>query len=156
MKIKLILTGKTEKAYIAAGMSEYCKRLIRYIPFEISEIEIKKPGGKDIAAFVKTESAAQLKHLEANDYVVLLDEKGKSADSVAFSGFLQQKMNESRKSVVFIIGGAYGFSPEIYKRADYMLSLSSMTFSHQLARLIFIEQLYRAFTIINGEPYHHQ
>lgn len=155
MKIKLILTGKTAKDHISAGMEEYRKRILRYIGFETVETETGKQAGNELTAAKKNEFKAQHKHIDAGDYVVLLDEKGKSLTSIEFSGFIQQKMNESRKCLVFVVGGAYGFSDEMYSRADAIISLSPLTFSHQIVRLVFMEQLYRAMTIMKGEPYHH-
>lgn len=155
MKIKLLLTGKTAKNYISSGMEEYRKRIQRYIGFEISEIETGKQAGNELMIVKKTEFKAQLKNIDPGDYIILLDEKGKSLNSIEFSGFIQQKMNESRKCLVFIIGGAYGFTDEMFSKADYIISLSPLTFSHQIVRLVFMEQLYRAMTIIKGEPYHH-
>jgi 23S rRNA (pseudouridine1915-N3)-methyltransferase len=155
MKIKLVLTGKTAKNYISSGMEEYRKRIQRYIGFEAIEIETGKQASNELMTVKKTEFKAQLKNIDAGDYIILLDEKGKSLNSIEFSGFIQQKMNESRKCLVFIIGGAYGFTDEMYSKADYIISLSPLTFSHQIVRLVFMEQLYRAMTIIKGEPYHH-
>ena len=155
MKIKLVLTGKTAKNYISSGMDEYGKRIKRYISLETVEIETGKQVSNELSVVKKSEYKAQLKNIDTSDYIILLDEKGKSFNSVEFSGFIQQKMNESRKCLVFIIGGAYGFTEEMYSKADYNISLSPLTFSHQIVRLVFMEQLYRAMTIIKGEPYHH-
>ena len=155
MKIRLLLTGKTAKNYISSGMEEYRKRIHRYIGFETIEIETTKQASNELMTVRKAEYKAQLKNIVTGDYIILLDEKGKSLNSIEFSVFIQQKMNESRKCLVFIIGGAYGFTGEMYSKADYIISLSPMTFSHQIVRLVFMEQLYRAMTIIKGEPYHH-
>ena len=157
MKIQLICVGKTERSYLKEGESEYLKRLKHYCSFEkieipelknakkLSEDQIKMQEGKLILA--KVDRSAQL---------ILLDEKGKSFTSVGFSQFLQKKFNQGGKSIVFVVGGAYGFSPDLYARANGKISLSEMTFSHQMVRLFFIEQIYRALTILKGEPYHHQ
>jgi 23S rRNA (pseudouridine1915-N3)-methyltransferase len=155
MKIKLILTGKTAKNYIFSGMEEYSKRIQHYIGFETIEIEAGKKVGNNLIVVKKTEYKAQLKNIDTGDYIIILDENGKSLNSVEFSRFILQKMNESRKCLVFIIGGAYGFADEIYKRADFSLSLSKMTFNHQMTRIILMEQIYRAYSIIHNEPYHH-
>ena len=155
MKIKLILTGKTAKSYISTGMEEYKKRVQHYIGFEIIELDAGKQAAGDAIQMKKAEARVQLKSIDDSDFLILLDEKGKNPDSVEFSGLLQQKMNESRKCVVFLVGGAYGFTEEVYARANYKLSLSALTFSHQIVRLVFMEQLYRAMTILKGEPYHH-
>lgn len=156
MKIRLLITGKNEKGRFEESIRDYCDRVGKYTSFEMNVIDIKKTGTRDIPSIVKSEAAAQLKLIDEGEYLALLDEKGKAYNSEGFAGFLQQKMNESRKSLVFIIGGAYGFASEVYDRADHLVSLSPMTFSHQLVRLVFMEQIYRAFTIIRGEPYHHK
>ena len=157
MDIKLILHGKTEDTYLQEGISKYTKRLKHYISF--SEIVIpalkntKKLRFQDIK---QKEGVLLLTKVKSTDTLVLLDERGLSFSSKEFSSFLQKQMNQSVKSLVFVVGGAYGFSDEVYKRANYKLSLSKMTFSHQMIRLLFIEQIYRAFTILNNEPYHHK
>ena len=156
MKITLLLTGKTTEKYISEGIELYEKRIKRYLPFEIKEIPaLKNNSSMSEEVQKKKEGEAILKEISAPDFVLILDEKGKETDSIKFSGMLQQYMNQSVKHVVFVVGGAYGFSDEVYKRANGKISLSKMTFSHQLVRLVFVEQLYRALTIIKGEPYHH-
>ena len=155
MKIKLLLTGKTGKNYIATGIDEYTKRIQHYIGFESVELDNSKLTGNEVAGIKKSEGKIQLKNIDPGDFVILLDEKGKAFTSIEYSGFIQQKMNESRKCIVFVIGGAYGFSDEMYGRANFLLSLSKMTFNHQMVRIILVEQIYRAFSIIHNEPYHH-
>ena len=157
MKIKLIVVGKTNTKYLLEGEREYEKRLSHYIKIEeIIVKEIKQAGKLSEGELKKKESQLILGKLENSDHVILLDDKGKSYSSLQFSEFLQQKMNRGLKSLVFVIGGAYGFYDEVYKRANSKLSLSKMTFSHQMVRLIFKEQLYRGFSILRGEKYHHE
>jgi 23S rRNA (pseudouridine1915-N3)-methyltransferase len=156
MKIQLLLTGKTKFPFIREGLEEYRRRLVHYADFEIRELPELKNAGSWPESKVKGEEARTiLKTIGSGDYVVLLDERGKKLNSRAFAGWLEKKQHGSIRSVLFVVGGAYGFGEEVYRRADLTLSLSEMTFSHQLARLVFLEQLYRAFTIIRGEPYHH-
>ena len=156
MKIKLIVVGKTNATYLVEGEKEYGNRLKHYTKFEEINIQDVKQAGKlSEGELKKKESQLILGKLEKSDHVILLDDKGKSYSSLQFSEFLQQKMNSSIKSLVFVIGGAFGFSDEVYQRANSKLSLSKMTFSHQMVRLIFKEQLYRGFSILRGEKYHH-
>lgn len=156
MKITFILNGKTEDDYLLKGISIYEQRLKHYVPFETIVI----PALKNTKA-LSTEQQKQkegeliLKHLQSSDKLILLDENGKEYNSVNFSEFIQQQMNSGIKNLVFVVGGPYGFSDEIYKRANGKISLSKMTFSHQMVRLFFVEQLYRAMTILRNEPYHH-
>ena len=157
MKIKLILVGKTNAKYLAEGEKEYEKRLKHYTKFEEIIIpDVKHLGKLSESELKKKEGQLILAKLENSDHVILLDDKGKSYSSVEFANFLQQKMNTSLKSLVFVVGGAYGFSDEVYERANLKLSLSKMTFSHQMVRFIFKEQLYRGFSILRGEKYHHE
>ena len=157
MKIKLIVVGKTNAKYLAEGEKEYEKRLSNYIKYEEIIIpDIKKSVKLSENELKKKEGQLILGKLENSDHVILLDDKGKLFSSIQFSEFLQQKMNSGLKSLVFVIGGAYGFSNEVYQRANSKLSLSIMTFSHQMVRLIFKEQLYRGFSILRGEKYHHK
>ena len=157
MKIKLIVIGKTNTAYLKTGENEYEKRLKHYCNFEKIVINNVKNSSKLSKNELKIkEGDFILKTLDSIDKVILLDNKGKIYSSIEFSNFLKENMLKSAKSLVFIVGGAYGFSDEVYKRANYKLSLSKMTFSHQMVRVIFKEQLYRAFTIIKGEKYHHE
>lgn len=157
MKINLIVVGKTQKKFLIEGEAEYTKRLKRYIQFQkieipdlknakkLSEDEIKKEEGKLI-----------LSKITPSGLVVLLDDKGEMHSSMQFSNWLQDQMNKGFKHITFVIGGAYGFSDEVYQAGNLQLSLSKMTFSHQMIRLFFTEQIYRAFTILNNEPYHHE
>ena len=157
MKIKLIVVGKTNAKYLLEGEKEYEKRLKHYTKFEEIIIpEVKQSGKLSENELKKKEGHLILGKLENSDHVVLLDDKGKSFSSLQFSEFLQQKMNSSLKSLVFVVGGAFGFSDEVYQRANSKLSLSKMTFSHQMIRLVFKEQLYRGFSILRGEKYHHE
>ena len=157
MKIKLILVGKTNAKYLVEGEREYEKRLSYYIKFEEIIIpDVKQAGKLSEGELKKKEGQLILAKLENSDHVIFLDDKGKSHSSVDFANFLQQKMNSSIKSLVFVVGGAFGFSDEVYQRANSKLSLSKMTFSHQMVRLIFKEQLYRGFSILRGEQYHHE
>ena len=157
MQIKLLAVGKTDSAAIAELTEIYTKRLTRYIRFEIQiSPDLKKRAKLSFEQQKKQEGDLILNQLSPSDFVVLLDEAGKQFTSMAFANYLQQRMNSGIKNLVFIIGGPYGFSEEVYQRANSKLSLSKMTFSHQMVRLFFAEQLYRAFSILNNEPYHHQ
>ena len=153
MKIKIISFTKSEENHIREGIEVYLKRLLHYT--RIEEIIIKPPKEAEITQQVKKEAELLKQKITDEDLIVLLDDKGKSFTSQEFANWLTTNMNSGRKSVCFIIGGAYGFSEEIYKRSNEKLSLSRMTLPHQLAKLVFTEQLYRAFTIIKGEKYHH-
>jgi 23S rRNA (pseudouridine1915-N3)-methyltransferase len=156
MKITLILNGKTEDDHIIKGFAVYEQRLKHYISFETIVIPaLKNTKALSIEQQKQKEAELILKNLQNSDKVILLDENGKEYDSVGFSGFIQQQMNSGIKNLVFVVGGPYGFSEEIYKRTNGKLSLSKMTFSHQMVRLFFIEQVYRAMTILKNEPYHH-
>jgi 23S rRNA (pseudouridine1915-N3)-methyltransferase len=156
MKITLLQLGKTHFKFVDTGFDEFAKRLKHYCKFESLLFELPtRLKTNDINQIKKNEGEVLLKKLTPTDFVILLDENGKEYASNAFADYLQ-KLSLHQAHVVFIIGGAYGFSEEVYIRANAKVSLSEMTFSHQLIRLIFIEQLYRAFTIIKGEPYHHE
>jgi len=156
MKIKVICIGKTGKGFLVDGEKEYLNRLKHYTKVEKVELADIKNARKLSRDQVKSEEGkALLKLIEDGDQVILLDEKGKHFSSEEFAGFLQKRFNQGGKCLVFVIGGAYGFSEEMYQRAQGKLSLSAMTFSHQMIRMIFFEQLYRAMTIQRGEPYHH-
>ena len=156
MKIKLITIGKTDKNYLIEGIKEYQNRLKHYINFQFIIIQdIKNTKKLNPETQKKLEGNLILKNIEKSDFLILLDENGKQYSSVNFAKFIEKQMITSQKSLVFVIGGPYGFSDEVYEKANQKISLSLMTFSHQIIRLIFIEQLYRAFTIIKGEPYHH-
>ena len=156
MNILLIFTGKTNEDWLQKGINEYMLRVQRYINFDCVSIpQMKQTANMPQQIIKENEAAKQLKILKNDDYVVLLDDKGNNYDSEGFSQFIQKRMLSGCKRLVFIVGGAYGFGKAISERADIKLSLSAMTFSHQIVRVIFMEQLYRAFTIINNEPYHH-
>lgn len=157
MKVKLIITGKTSHDYLKIGISEYQNRLIHYLPFEIITIADLKNTKKLPEDQQRVREGEQiLNHLQKTDYVVLLDENGKDFSSVFFAKWIEKQIIIGLKNLVFVIGGAYGFSKPVYERCNLKMALSKMTFSHQMVRLIFIEQLYRAMTILKGEPYHHQ
>ena len=155
MKIALLTVGKTDRDWVKQGMDIYVSRLKHYIPFSIIEIpELKNVSSLSKEQIKTKEGELILKNIRPNDDLILLDEHGKELSSVEFARLLQDKISYIGKDIVFVIGGAYGFSEEVYKRANSKLSLSRMTFSHQMVRAIFAEQIYRAFTIIKGEPYH--
>lgn len=157
MKATLILVGKTVDKRFAELISEYTNRLKHYINFEISTIpELKNTKSLTSEQQKNSEAELIIKNLQPSDYVVLLDEHGKEMRSVEMADWMKRKMNTINKRIVFIIGGPYGFSQKIYDIAHEKLSMSKMTFSHQMIRLIFVEQLYRSMTILNGEPYHHE
>lgn len=156
MDIKLLTVGKTDVKWVKEGLDLYMSRLAHYVPFSLIEI----PQLKNVSSFSKDqikekEGELILKQLRTSDLVWLLDERGKQYSSLEFADFLQKVMSRGR-DIVFVIGGAYGFSKDVYARADGMVSISKMTFSHQMVRTVFAEQVYRAFTIIRGEPYHHE
>ncbi len=157
MKITLLLVGKTEEQYLNEGVDIYVKRLKHYIPFSMLIIPALK-NTKHLSFEQQKSSEAELilKSLQTTDFVVLLDEKGKQMTSVSFSKFIEKQMNASVSNLVFVVGGPYGVDESIKTRANLKMSLSEMTFSHQMIRLFFTEQLYRAFSIMRGEPYHHQ
>lgn len=153
----LLVVGKTSTRYIEEGINEYCRRLTRYTPFLIKVIaDIKKNSSLTKAQQKQKEGEQILATLSTSDYVMLLDEHGKQYTSVEFASMLQTKMASGLKRLVFVVGGPYGFSEEVYQRSDAMISLSKMTFSHEMIRLFFTEQVYRALTILRGEPYHHE
>jgi 23S rRNA (pseudouridine1915-N3)-methyltransferase len=157
MNIKLLAIGKTDDKNLESLIGIYTKRLIHYVKFELEII----PDIKNVKNLSENEQKLKegqliLSKLNPTDQLILLDENGKEFNSVGFSDFLQRKMNSGIKTLVFVIGGPYGFSEEVYTKASGKLSLSQMTFSHQMIRLFVVEQIYRAFTILNNEPYHHQ
>ncbi len=157
MKITLLSIGRTTDKYLLEGIDKYLQRLKHYVVFKTVELpELKNTKSLSQEQQKSKEAALILKNLNTADYLILLDEKGASLSSVDFSAFLNKKMVGGIQHLVFIIGGPYGFDSSIYNRADYQISLSKMTFSHQMVRLFFVEQLYRAYTILKGEPYHHQ
>lgn len=156
MKIKVLTIGATDVPYLQEGIDQYRKRLTHYIPVEmicIPDIRAGKSASPD--HMKEQEGNLILRHLDDADTAVLLDERGKQMTSKAFSEYLQRTMNRGVRNLTFITGGAYGFSGAVYDRVKEKISLSPMTFPHQLVRLIFLEQLYRAFTILKGESYHH-
>lgn len=156
MNIKLIAIGKTDNKNLQALIDEYTKRLGFYVKFELEIIpDIKNVKNLSESEQKTKEGQLILSKLTPTDQLILLDENGKEFNSVGFSDFLQKKMNSGIKTLVFVIGGPYGFSEEVYRKAQGKVSLSQMTFSHQMVRLFVIEQIYRGFTILNNEPYHH-
>ncbi len=157
MKITLLTVGKTEDAYLKDGIDKFLKRLKHYVKFELTELpELKNTKAMSQEQQKAKEAELLFKNITSTDHVILLDEGGIELSSVKFADMLNKKMVASIQNLVFIIGGPYGFDDSIYKRANDKLSLSRMTFSHQMVRLFFAEQVYRAFTILKGEPYHHQ
>lgn len=157
MTVDLLTVGKTDSAEVAALVDMYMKRMNRYVKFSVISIpDVRGTRNMDPATVKKLEGEQILKQFAQGDYVVLLDEKGTEYRSVAFAQWLEKRMASGIKRIVFVVGGAYGFSHQIYDRADSAVSLSKMTFSHQIIRAIFAEQLYRAFSILNNEPYHNE
>ena len=157
MNIKLLAIGKTDNKALQSLIDDYRKRLSFYIKFDLEIIpDIKNVKNLSESQQKEKEGELILAKLAATDQLILLDEKGTTFSSVGFSDYLQKKMNSGAKTLVFVIGGPYGFSDEVYQKAQGKISLSLMTFSHQMVRLFFIEQLYRGFTILRNEPYHHQ
>ena len=157
MKIKLLVVGKTKDSSLIQLIEDYVKRLSHYTNFEFQIIpDLKKVKNLSKPEIKEKEGTIILNQLENADWVVVLDEKGKEYTSMQFSSFLQKKMNAGHKQLIFIIGGPYGFSDALYKRANEKLSFSKMTFSHQMIRLFAVEQIYRGFTILKDEPYHHE
>lgn len=157
MKITLLTVGKTDVKWVKEGLELYASRLSHYIPFSVDEI----PELKNVSALTKDqikekEGELILKKIKPQDDVIILDEHGREYRSVEFASLLEEKISRGGRDIVFVIGGAYGFSQAAYARANSKMSLSKMTFSHQMVRAIFTEQLYRAFTIMRGEPYHHE
>ena len=156
MRVMLITVGKTVVPWVKEGLEDYASRLKHYIPFEIKEI----PELKDTKALsesqIKEKEGALILKAAGNSEIILLDEHGRQYRSIEFAEQLRRKLAHSTKDICFVIGGAYGFSPEVYAAAGGKISLSPMTFNHQMVRTVFAEQLYRAFTIIKGEPYHHE
>ena len=157
MNIRLILVGKTEEQYLKHGMAEYAGRIVHYCKFSILEIpELKNVKALSREQIKDREGELVLKNISPAEEVILLDERGKVFSSVEWAREMEKKFLYSSRDITFVIGGSYGFSQAVYGRADGKISLSKMTFSHQLCRVIFLEQLYRMFTIIKGEPYHHE
>jgi len=156
MKITLIVIGKTDKKYITEGVSEYEKRLLHYCKFEMKVIpDIKNSKSMSESVQMQKEGDLIIASIRPTSELILLDEKGSEFSSVEFAKLIERKGVAGKSEITFVIGGPYGFSPEVKARANGLVSLSRLTFSHQIVRLIFMEQLYRAMTIIKGEPYHH-
>lgn len=156
MKITLLTMGRTDVQWVRDGLDIYVSRLAHYVNFSLVEIpQLKKVSSLSKDQIKLKEGESLLSYIRPSDEVVLLDERGAAYSSIEFSTLLRKKLNAGR-DLTFVIGGSYGFSEALYGRADWKISLSPMTFSHQMVRVIFAEQLYRAFTIINGEPYHHE
>jgi len=157
MKITLLQTGKTTDKNVSALVDLYARRIKKYSVFEIITLpELKNTKNVSVQGQKIKEASKILQSLNEDDYIILLDEKGKELRTLEFSGVLEKMFFMPKKRIVFVIGGPWGFSQAVYDRADYKLSLSKMTYPHQLVRLLFLEQLYRVFTIIRGEPYHHE
>ena len=157
MKIVLAVVGKTTNGYLRQGIDEYTSRLSHYIPFSIEYIDdVKNTRNLSEQQQKTAEGKSILAMPDKGDYVVLLDEHGKEFTSVQFSKYIEKRMASGARRMVLVVGGPYGFSQDVYDRANELLSLSKMTFPHEMIRLIFTEQLYRAMTIINHEPYHHE
>ncbi len=157
MEVKLVTVGKTDVPWVREGLDLYVSRLRHYVPFTLVEI----PQLKNVSAFSQEqikekEGELILKQVAPGETVILLDERGRQYRSVEWADWIQRQLSLGGKGLVFVIGGAYGFSQKVYDRANGLVSLSKMTFSHQMVRTVFAEQLYRAFTIIRGEPYHHE
>jgi 23S rRNA (pseudouridine1915-N3)-methyltransferase len=157
MKIALLQTGKTTDRNMAELVDLYSKRIKKYISFEVITLqELKNTKNMPVQEQQVKEATKIIQSVSDDDYVVLLDEKGKEYRTIEFSSFLEKALLLPKKRIIFIIGGPWGFSEAVYAKADQKISLSKMTFSHQMVRLLFLEQLYRVFTIIKGEPYHHE
>ncbi|MDE6265772.1 MAG: 23S rRNA (pseudouridine(1915)-N(3))-methyltransferase RlmH [Muribaculaceae bacterium] len=156
MKLLLTVVGKTSTDYLIDGIDRYVKRIGHYIPFELKVLpDVKVPKNGTTDKQKQLEGSILLTELKPNDTLILLDERGKQYTSREFASFIDNKMVNSAGRIVFAVGGPYGFSQEVYARANGMISLSKMTFSHEMVRLFFVEQIYRAMTILRGEPYHH-
>jgi len=156
MKAILVVIGKTDEAYLQTGIDKYQQRLKHYLPYEMKIIpDLKKTKNLSEKQQKNLEGNLILQNLQAGDHIILLDEQGKDYSSIDFSKLIEKRMLAGIKRLVFVIGGPYGFSDEVYAKANGKLSLSKMTYSHQMVRLIFAEQLYRAMTILKNEPYHH-
>lgn len=153
MKTAFFVCGKTKASFITMGIEFYLKRIRQFTEIRYEELESKKATSKE--EILKYESDTILKHIKTGDKLILLDERGKLMNSAEFSSFLNDMYSKTQGKLIFIAGGAYGFSKEIYSRSDILLSLSLMTFTHELVRLVFLEQLYRALTIQHNHPYHH-
>ena len=155
MKIVIIQLGKTDKDYLKEGLSDYYSRIRKILPLEVNTVNELKNTGSNPGIIKKQEEREILKYVKQGDFLVLMDERGQRMNSRSFAAFIQKSMNRGPRRILFVIGGAWGTGDEIKKKADKLISLSDMTFSHQLVRLLLAEQLYRALTIIKGIPYHH-
>ena len=156
MKIKLVVLGKTTEKAIAELIALYEKKLVHYIGFELEVIDSSSVKSENPESVKEAESLLLMKKIKDSDYLILLDENGENYDSIGFSKKLQLWLNSGKKQLLFVVGGPFGFHETIYKRAQAKISLSKMTMSHQIVRPVFLEQLYRAFTILKNEPYHHK
>jgi len=157
MKLVLLLTGKTDQSWIRDGVAEYEKRISKYARFEIAILpDVKSPGKIPADKVMAREAEKILSFIKDGDYVVLLDERGSSYSTVDMAAWLRTTMSLPRKRIVFVVGGPWGFDPAVAARADHRVSLSKLTFSHQVVRLLFAEQLYRMLSVIAGDPYHHE
>lgn len=155
MKIETWFIGKTTPSYLQAGIDDFNQRIKKYVPFETIIIpDIKDAGTYRVKDRINKEGEKVLEKLNVQDYLILLDEEGVEYSSIKFSQYIEKELNKSSKKLIFLVGGAFGFSDVIKERANFKISLSKMTFSHQMVRLFFLEQLYRSFTILNNEPYH--
>lgn len=156
MKIEVIAIGRTQSKYLVEGIENYVDRIGHYVPFSLTVLpDLKSTKSLSEDQQKQREGQMMLDFFQTSDAVILLDERGKELTSRAFAAFIDRKMVSGLKRLVFVIGGPYGFSQEVYQRADGKISLSRMTFSHEMVRLFFVEQVYRAMTILRGEPYHH-
>lgn len=157
MNMVLLTVGRTDVKWVKEGLDLYASRLVHYVPFTVSEIpELKKVSALTHQQIKEKEGELILKQLSPSDTLILLDEHGREFRSLEFADYIQKQLSSGARNLVFAIGGAYGFSEAVYSRAQGKISLSKMTFSHQMVRTVFAEQLYRAFTILRGEPYHHE
>jgi len=157
MKLVLLMTGKTDQAWIREGVAEYEKRISKYARFELITLpDVKNPGNRSAATVKEKEAEKMLSAFKSDDHVVLLDEHGKSYSTTALAAYISHAMMLPKKRMVFVIGGPWGFHQSVRDRADHILSLSDLTFSHQVVRLLFAEQLYRVLSVIAGDPYHHE
>lgn len=157
MKIRILLIGKTDEAWLIEAIDKYFKRINNYLSIQFDIIpDLKKAGKISIEQQKEEEGKLIIRSIEKQEFVILLDDKGKERTSLELSDFLQKKMSAGIKTLTFVIGGPYGFSPEVYKTFPEKISLSKLTFSHQMVRLLLLEQIYRSMTILNNEPYHHE
>ena len=157
MKVKLIYIGKTGKSFLVEGEKYYAEKVKKYIPFEVLELpDVKNAKSRTENEIKELEGIAILEKVKSSDYLVLLDENGKEYNSIDFSVYLQKQFNSGNQVLIFVVGGPYGFSKQLYERANAKISLSKLTFSHQMVRMFFLEQLYRGLSILKNEPYHHQ